>query len=120
MKRANNLVSDQDVFALPSIKIPVSRFFADRLLENPQLEPYRPPHISSNGATETTDDRKPLLAFDESENSDDEHKARVDALLERTDANMAQVRENLPSPIIEGGGFHFVDATSPDTTIRSE
>jgi len=122
IKRANNLVSDQDIFALPSIKIPVSRFFADRLNEQPQVEPYRPSAINSKAAApETTDDKRPLLAFDESEDESDEtqRKQRVDEILGRTDANVAQVRENLPSPGLEGGAFHFVDATSPDTTMRN-
>uniref|UniRef100_A0AC34QY19 LysM domain-containing protein n=1 Tax=Panagrolaimus sp. JU765 TaxID=591449 RepID=A0AC34QY19_9BILA len=123
LKRANNLVNDQDVFALPSIKIPV--------------EPYRPSVIGTEIASKSGDrqpllafdqkiasksgDRQPLLAFDESDEDSDEaqRKAHVNALLERTDANVAQVRGNLPSPGIETGAFHFVDATSPDTTMRN-
>uniref|UniRef100_A0AC34QY21 LysM domain-containing protein n=1 Tax=Panagrolaimus sp. JU765 TaxID=591449 RepID=A0AC34QY21_9BILA len=137
LKRANNLVNDQDVFALPSIKIPVSRFFADRLQDQPQVEPYRPSVIGTEIASKSGDrqpllafdqkiasksgDRQPLLAFDESDEDSDEaqRKAHVNALLERTDANVAQVRGNLPSPGIETGAFHFVDATSPDTTMRN-
>uniref|UniRef100_A0AC34QYB4 LysM domain-containing protein n=1 Tax=Panagrolaimus sp. JU765 TaxID=591449 RepID=A0AC34QYB4_9BILA len=120
LKRANNLVNDQDVFALPSIKIPVSRFFADRLQDQPQVEPYRPSVIGTEIASKSGD-RQPLLAFDQSDEDSDEaqRKAHVNALLERTDANVAQVRGNLPSPGIETGAFHFVDATSPDTTMRN-
>ncbi|KAE9554385.1 hypothetical protein FO519_002377 [Halicephalobus sp. NKZ332] len=123
IKRANNLVIDQDIFALPSIKIPVSRFFADRLNDQPQLEPYRSSVANTKAPPpETTDDKRPLLAFDESDEDSDEteRRQRVDEILGRTDANVAQVRENLPSPGLEGGTFHFVDATSPDTTMRSK
>jgi hypothetical protein len=39
-------------------------------------------------------------------------------LFEKADATVAAVRENLPSPSLEGGAFHFVDATAPDNTQR--
>jgi LysM repeat protein len=119
LKRANQIVNDQEIHALPHIKIPVSRFFADRLEAESgnQVEPYRH-HVSKSAAQLTNDDRRPLLETDDDESDENNRRAKVGALLERTDANVAQVRENLPSTGIEGG-FHFVDASSPDTTMRN-
>uniref|UniRef100_A0A914ZEK0 LysM domain-containing protein n=1 Tax=Panagrolaimus superbus TaxID=310955 RepID=A0A914ZEK0_9BILA len=122
LKRANTLlVNDQDIYALPVIKIPVSRLFADRIEAESrnQVEPYR--HQTTAAIVPiTNDDRRPLLDTDDDEDSDEHiRKAKVGALLQKTDANITQVRGNLPSPGIEGGAFHFVDATSPDTTMRS-
>jgi LysM repeat protein len=121
LKRANTIVNDQEIYALPNIKIPVSRFFADRLeAENgSQVAPYRH-HASKSAAPGTNDDRRPLLDTDDDEESDEmNRRAKVGALLQRTDANVAQVRGNLPSPGIETGAFHFVDASSPDSTMRN-
>lgn len=43
-------------------------------------------------------------------------KKEIENLFEKTDATVAAVRENLPekSPTLEGGAFHFIDATAPD------
>ena len=124
LKRANNIVNDQEIHALPIVKIPVSRFFADRLEAemnaNVQVEAFRHHHASKSAAPASSDDRRPLLEEDDEDSDELNRRAKVGALLERTDANVAQVRGNLPSPGLEGGAFHFVDATSPDTTMRSE
>uniref|UniRef100_A0AC34FL61 LysM domain-containing protein n=1 Tax=Panagrolaimus sp. ES5 TaxID=591445 RepID=A0AC34FL61_9BILA len=123
LKRANTLlVNDQDIYALPVIKIPVSRLFADRIeAENRnQVETFRH-HSTAATIPITNDDRRPLLDTDEDEDSDEHiRKAKVGALLQKTDANITQVRGNLPSPGIESGAFHFVDATSPDHTMRKK
>jgi LysM repeat protein len=128
LKRANTLlVNDQDIYALPFIKIPVSRLFADRI-EAERLNSINTTKSYASATAAATipiihDDRKPLLDTDEDDEESDEHirRGKVGALLSKTDANITQVRGNLPSsPGIEGGGaFHFVDATSPDTTMRN-
>lgn len=44
----------------------------------------------------------------------------IETLFEKTDATVAAVRENLcdRSPPLEGGTFHFIDATAPDNTSK--
>ncbi|KAL3109521.1 hypothetical protein niasHT_011676 [Heterodera trifolii] len=43
-------------------------------------------------------------------------KEAIEGILDETDRNMATVRQNLPSPSLEGGAFHFVDAGVPDNS----
>lgn len=54
---------------------------------------------------------RPLLG------SGDSSDKSVEELFEKTDASIAQVRSNLLSDATDGA-FHFVDASSPDTTFR--
>lgn len=126
MKRANNLVADQDLFALPSIRIPVSRLQKDILDAHMAIDDQVAPHRTTMLAAQTltpgaaavgTSDRTPLL-YDEDGDSVDEAKDAIEELLVKTDATVAQVRGNLPSPGLEGGAFHFVDATSPDNASK--
>uniref|UniRef100_A0A7E4VFZ0 LysM domain-containing protein n=1 Tax=Panagrellus redivivus TaxID=6233 RepID=A0A7E4VFZ0_PANRE len=143
IKRANNLVSETAIFALPAIKVPVSRFFVERIrageaspqeLEDHFIDPatsyvfandgsaIAPGHASGDFMPTGKDsDRTPLLAAIDDEDSDETaRRARVEAILERTDATVAQVRDQLrETPGLENGAFHFVDATSPDNTMRN-
>ncbi|KAH7714249.1 LysM domain-containing protein [Aphelenchoides avenae] len=130
VKRANNLVADQDLFALPAVRIPVSRLQKDildaHLAIDDQVAPHRTTVLAHHhaaaaaahgGPTPNTGDRTPLL-YDEDGDSVDEAKEAIEELLVKADATVAQVRGNLPSPGLEGGAFHFVDATSPDNTSK--
>uniref|UniRef100_A0A915EF20 Uncharacterized protein n=1 Tax=Ditylenchus dipsaci TaxID=166011 RepID=A0A915EF20_9BILA len=49
----------------------------------------------------------------------EEAKEAIEDLFEKSDATVAAARENLPSPSLEGGAFHFIDATAPDNTQRN-
>uniref|UniRef100_A0A914ICA6 LysM domain-containing protein n=1 Tax=Globodera rostochiensis TaxID=31243 RepID=A0A914ICA6_GLORO len=53
-----------------------------------------------------------LYSFDESLSG--HAKEAIEGILDETDRNMATIRQNLPSPSLEGGAFHFVDAGAPD------
>ncbi|CAJ0574393.1 unnamed protein product, partial [Mesorhabditis spiculigera] len=98
LKRANNLVNDQDFVARSVIKIPVSRlrhemgYGVDGTEEDAENE----------------DDRAPLIA-----GSRESRDASVEEIFHKTDNNIAQVRETLPEDRIPGS--YFVDARSPET-----
>ena len=116
------MVTDQDLFALPSIRIPVSRLHKDLILEqNAQMGTWQLANepSTSNSHVNHNDRAQLLLDCDELE-IEDHKKVSINRILEKADATIAQARENLPSPGLEGGAFHFVDATSPDNTNRSE
>ncbi|VDP13925.1 unnamed protein product [Onchocerca flexuosa] len=66
-------------------------------------------NFGESAAEKMADDR-PLLSSDLSDKS-------VDELFEKTDAYIAQVRDNL-STDNTGDTVHFVDARSPDATFR--
>uniref|UniRef100_A0A914C0G6 LysM domain-containing protein n=1 Tax=Acrobeloides nanus TaxID=290746 RepID=A0A914C0G6_9BILA len=106
IKRVNNLVTDQDLFALPSIRIPMGTW---QLANEPSTSNS---HVNHN-------DRAPLLLDCDELEIEDHKKVSINRILEKADATIAQARENLPSPGLEGGAFHFVDATSPDNTNRN-
>lgn len=40
----------------------------------------------------------------------------IEGILDEADRTVAAVRQNLPSPGLEGGAFHFVDAGAPDNS----
>ncbi|TKR92890.1 hypothetical protein L596_007456 [Steinernema carpocapsae] len=110
LKRVNNLVTDQDWFALPSLKVPVSRLKRQLLLE-------------SNATTSNAvDDIDIMRDFTEDDPLIDPaappQQSSVEAIFVKTDAAVAQVRENLPSPHLEANAFHFIDARSPDSNLR--
>ncbi|VDN26110.1 unnamed protein product [Gongylonema pulchrum] len=107
LKRANNIVSEQDIYALPSIKIPVSRLRVD--LDSEQQN--EDDSCTGEPVPEEFADDRPLLG------SGNHSDKSVDELFEKTDATIAQVRNNLPVDTVDGA-FHFVDASSPDTTFR--
>lgn len=109
LKRANNIVSEQDIYALPYVKIPVSKLRKELDFEH-ERGMLRDDNSGRPTAGELADDRPLLGSGDSSDKS-------VEELFEKTDASIAQVRSNLPSDAIDGA-FHFVDASSPDTTFR--
>ncbi|KAK6106765.1 LysM domain family protein [Brugia pahangi] len=109
LKRVNNIVSEQDIYAMPFVKIPVSKFRKELDLEHGS-------HLLGNNsrgelmAEEMADDR-PLLS------RNDLSDKRVEELFEKTDAYVAQIRDNLSVENTDGA-VHFVDARSPDTTFK--
>uniref|UniRef100_A0A0R3RH55 LysM domain-containing protein n=1 Tax=Elaeophora elaphi TaxID=1147741 RepID=A0A0R3RH55_9BILA len=109
LKRVNNIVSEQDIYAMPFIKIPVSKLRKEFDLEHGR-NLLGNDSCSEPTAEEMADDR-PLLS-----NNDLSDKS-VEELFEKTDAYIAQVRDNL-SIENANGTIHFVDARSPDTTFK--
>uniref|UniRef100_A0A1I8ESA1 LysM domain-containing protein n=1 Tax=Wuchereria bancrofti TaxID=6293 RepID=A0A1I8ESA1_WUCBA len=109
LKRVNNIVSEQDIYAMPFVKIPVSKLRKELDLEHGS-------HLLGNDncgeplAEEMADDR-PLLS------SNDLSDKSVEELFEKTDAYVAQIRDNLSVENTDGA-VHFVDARSPDTTFK--
>ena len=69
-------------------------------------------------------DKFKLLGESSDESDEDEDssassaKSAIDAILGKTDAAVAQCRNQLPSPSLEGGAFHFVDASAPDNAVK--
>ncbi|KAK5966650.1 LysM domain-containing protein [Trichostrongylus colubriformis] len=109
IKRANNLVSDQDFVALTVVKIPVSRL------------------RYALGVGSSSEDDEHIIDFDErarlldgeksvsnTRNRDSSRDPSVEEIFNKTDTVIAQVREALPEDGIPGS-FHFVDARPPDT-----
>ncbi|MCP9260894.1 Tyrosine-protein kinase [Dirofilaria immitis] len=109
LKRINNIVSEQDIYALPFIKIPMSKLRKELDLEyGNNLRDYD--KLGESVAEEMADDR-PLLS-----NNDLSDKS-VEELFEKTDAYIAQIRDNLPAENTDDT-IHFVDARSPDATFK--
>ncbi|OZC08913.1 LysM domain protein [Onchocerca flexuosa] len=108
LKRVNNIVSEQDIYAMPFIRIPVSKLRKELDLEH-GINLLGNDNFGESAAEKMADDR-PLLSSDLSDKS-------VDELFEKTDAYIAQVRDNL-STDNTGDTVHFVDARSPDATFR--
>lgn len=49
----------------------------------------------------------------------EETKEAIENILEKTDANVAAIRENLLTHSMEtSAAFHFIDATTPDNTFK--
>ncbi|KAL3997992.1 LysM domain family protein [Acanthocheilonema viteae] len=109
LKRANNIVSEQDIYAMPFIKIPLSRLQKELDLEHGSNSLGNDSH-SEPTAEELADDR-PLL------NNNDLSDKSVEELFEKTDAYIAQIRDNLSTENTDNT-VHFVDARSPDTTFK--
>ncbi|VDK64517.1 unnamed protein product [Anisakis simplex] len=103
LKRTNNIVKEQDLYALPVVRIPISRFRKELNLEH-ERDLLRDDSPDESDAA----DDKPLL-------SDGSLSRSVDKLFEKTDQSIAQVRETIPN--VEGA-FHFVDANSPDQSHK--
>uniref|UniRef100_A0A0M3I4U7 Transmembrane protein n=1 Tax=Ascaris lumbricoides TaxID=6252 RepID=A0A0M3I4U7_ASCLU len=107
LKRINNLVAEQDLFALPVVRIPISRLRKELDLEHERELLKNDSPVEDLDVNDTRDDR-PLL------DGDTGIDRSVEELFEKADASLAQVREAIPiTPGVEGA-FHFVDARSPD------
>uniref|UniRef100_A0A915PTE5 LysM domain-containing protein n=1 Tax=Setaria digitata TaxID=48799 RepID=A0A915PTE5_9BILA len=109
LKRVNNIVSEQDIYALPFIKIPVSKLRKELDLEHEK-------NLLGDGSfgeptAEEMADNRPLLS------SNDLSDKSVEELFEKTDAYIAQVRDNL-SAENTNDTIHFVDASSPESTSK--
>ncbi|CAJ0944030.1 unnamed protein product, partial [Mesorhabditis belari] len=102
LKRANNLVGDQEFVALSTVKIPVSRM---RHALNLGVEG------SADEELHEYTDRVPLIRAQSLRDSRD---PSVEDIFHKTDNNIAQVRDALPEDGIPGS-FHFVDARSPES-----
>ncbi|KJH43926.1 LysM domain protein [Dictyocaulus viviparus] len=98
IKRANNLVKDQDFVALTVVKIPVSRL------------------RYALGAGSSSSDDEHIIDFDPRASllSAEKRDPSVEEIFTKTDTAIAQVRETLPEDGVPGT-FHFVDASPPDT-----
>ncbi|VDN07988.1 unnamed protein product [Thelazia callipaeda] len=109
LKRANNIVSEQDIYALPFIKIPVSKLRKELDLEHGKILMRQ---NSPDVLPEDLADDRPLLS-----RSDSSDKS-VEELFVKTDAYIAQARNNLPTASSIDGAVHFVNASSPDTSFK--
>uniref|UniRef100_A0A1I7ZJH8 LysM domain-containing protein n=1 Tax=Steinernema glaseri TaxID=37863 RepID=A0A1I7ZJH8_9BILA len=90
LKRANNLVSEQDLFARPSVKVPVSHLKRHLLLDS--------------AATTSHVVEDPDLLRDFTEN---------DPLVEPN-----APASSVEAIFLEANAFHFIDARSPDSSFR--
>ncbi|KAI1708320.1 lysM domain-containing protein [Ditylenchus destructor] len=154
IKRVNNLVSDQDVFAFvgKSIRIPVSTFSAQYSQPSSSSVPISGSQLANafstidtsarqnwsghklkvnrghKGRSNLTGDYGEVPLLDDCDNDGEdadghsiaaETKEAIEGLLEKADATVAAVRENLPSsPALEGGAFHFIEAAAPDNAQK--
>ncbi|EFO21713.1 LysM domain-containing protein [Loa loa] len=109
LKRVNNIVSEQDIYAMPFIKIPVSKLQKELDLEHGSSL-LGNDNCEEPMAEELTDDR-PLL------NNNNLSDKSVEELFEKTDAYIAQIRDSLSTENTDNT-VHFVDARSPDTTFK--
>ncbi|MFH4983637.1 hypothetical protein AB6A40_010346 [Gnathostoma spinigerum] len=124
IKRANNLLADQDIFGLSVIKIPVSRLRKELDFEHERHLLKNDSPVSVNTASE--DDHH----GDSADDTDDESEVKclvkegkkekkiVEKIFAKTDASVAHVRETMARTPSAEGNFHFVDATSPEHIPR--
>ncbi|KAI6230414.1 LysM and putative peptidoglycan-binding domain-containing protein 3 [Aphelenchoides fujianensis] len=127
IKRVNNIGTEQEIHAVKQLRIPVSR------LRQHFLNEKNAAAASSSGGAALIDVNSPsatplvgvsektaLLgdSSEDEERSDGSAKSAIDALFDKTDATVAQARNQLPSPTLEGGAFHFVDASAPDSAAK--
>lgn len=106
IKRFNNIVNDQEIYALKSIRIPVSELKRDILLKKMNRE-----NINLSDEFENYDNENaPLI------NNDSEKEPSVEDIFVKTDTVVAQVRDALPDNEVNIGTYHFVDAKSPNNT----
>lgn len=135
IKRVNNIMTDHEIHALPTLKVPVSRLRLHYLNELHQ-EQTGQALLGANGvanplvASLQQHQQHPASATaepstdEEASTSSGSARDRIDAILDKTDARLAQARTQLPaSPGLEGGAhgqFHFVDASAPDSAVRGE
>jgi len=95
IKRINNIVSDQEIFALRNVRIPVDcSFFIQKHLSSQTTEAQVPVRIESVSSHANIEVTKPLLDFEE-ENLEDEIEIRSTSSM-------------------NSEAFHFIDATSPN------
>ncbi|CEF67095.1 LysM domain-containing protein [Strongyloides ratti] len=106
IKRFNNILNDQEIYALKSIRIPVSELKRDILLKKMSRE-----NIDLSDNFENFDDEKARLISDDSEK-----EQSVEDIFVKTDTVVAQVRDALPDDEMHVGTYHFVDAKSPNST----
>jgi len=125
IKRVNNIVAEQDFHALKFVRVPVTRLRQQFLNEKRAMQDADPPIIDisspSVAPNVSISDKINLLgdSTDEEENSSDSSaKSAIDAILNKADTTVAQCRNQLPSPNLESGAFHFVNASAPDNAIK--
>uniref|UniRef100_A0A0N5CID6 LysM domain-containing protein n=1 Tax=Strongyloides papillosus TaxID=174720 RepID=A0A0N5CID6_STREA len=106
IKRYNNIVNDQEIYALKSIRIPVTELKRDFLLKQMDKENYS----TSDDFDNYSDERTKLI------NNESDREPSVEDLFVKTDTLMAQARDALPIDEENIGKYHFVDAKSPNNT----
>ncbi|KAL7072389.1 hypothetical protein ACQ4LE_008449 [Meloidogyne hapla] len=145
IKRVNNIVADQEIHAFPVIKVPLSRTYLlkRQLIEQQQsnqlieIEGINTQNANSlevgngqildknnlnlqNGhfldSVPLQSSQDSLNGSENSQNSPKYARQTIEGILDEADKTVAAIRQNLPSPSLEGGQFHFVDAGVPDNS----
>nr|CAD2184942.1 unnamed protein product [Meloidogyne enterolobii] len=124
IKRVNNIVADQEIHAFPVIKVPLSRtYLLKRQLIEQQQKIGNGQILHLNLQNENLMDSVPLKSSqnslngsENSQNSPKYARQTIEGILDEADKTVAAIRQNLPSPSLEGGQFHFVDAGVPDNS----
>uniref|UniRef100_A0A0N5A8S8 LysM domain-containing protein n=1 Tax=Syphacia muris TaxID=451379 RepID=A0A0N5A8S8_9BILA len=117
IKRVNGIVADQEIFALPSVKIPISRLRKELDLEHERdlLKDDSPVSEVNSADEEDEDDETKMLVS----NKNNSVYKSVNQLFKKADASVSQVRDNLLNTTPVDGAFHFVDASSPEHTHKA-
>ncbi|KAI6222748.1 LysM and putative peptidoglycan-binding domain-containing protein 3 [Aphelenchoides besseyi] len=124
IKRVNNIGSEQEIHAVKHLRIPVTRLRQHYLNEKNATNGANAPALidvtshSSTPAIGISDKLNLLGDSSDEDSSDASAKSAIDAIFDKTDATVAQCRNQLPSPTLEGGAFHFVDASAPDSAAK--
>uniref|UniRef100_A0AC35TRS4 LysM domain-containing protein n=1 Tax=Rhabditophanes sp. KR3021 TaxID=114890 RepID=A0AC35TRS4_9BILA len=106
IKRANNILNDQEIYALKNIKIPVTELKRDFLIKEFGQE---------FGNIYCNAERPPKQLIHTNDNDRDESVERIFA---KTDSAVSHIRETFPAPVIEGDNHHFINASSPDSSTK--
>ncbi|CAD5211806.1 unnamed protein product [Bursaphelenchus xylophilus] len=141
IKRSNNIIADQDIYALRYVKVPIPGLRLHYLNElhkeqtgyslinndgiaEPRVSTLRAPSEEPL-RTINSNDKTPLIQDSDEDDrwsgsQPDSAKERIDKLLGKTDKTVAAVRSQLPpSPALEDGSrFHFVNASAPDNALK--
>ncbi|VDN51079.1 unnamed protein product [Dracunculus medinensis] len=112
IKRANNIITDQDLYALSFIKIPVNRLRKELNFDQDRHLFITESENSTNVDCDDFDDRRPLI------NKKSLNTRSVEELFENTDASLAQIRDGNSVDTLTNGQFHFIDARPPQSHIN--
>uniref|UniRef100_A0A0N4ZUT8 LysM domain-containing protein n=1 Tax=Parastrongyloides trichosuri TaxID=131310 RepID=A0A0N4ZUT8_PARTI len=106
IKRFNNIVNDQEIYALKSIRIPVTELKRDILLKKINEESVN----LCNDYNDFSDEKTKLI------NDNSDREPSVEDIFVKSDTVVAQARDALPSDELHTTNYHFVDAKSPSNT----
>lgn len=112
IKRVNGIVADQEIFALSSVKIPITRLRKELNLEHERELLKNDSLFNESDPEDEYSETKRLIP----EKNGSVYNS-VDELFRKADASVSQVRDNLPNSPAEGA-FHFVDASSPESAHK--